>query len=94
MINDLHKYQLAEDENLCVAFIRSKQDEVAIGSSSAIVFEEELLQALSELSQEFPERFLSTVASGDAYTFIQRCYAFQIGSTTVRQWINTLPAQH
>ena len=89
-LTDFHKYQLAEDENLRMAFISSKQDETAVGGMDATVFEADLLQAMSELNQEYPERFRSLIANGDAHTFIQRRYTFEIGSTTVRQWVGDM----
>ena len=86
-LTDLHKYQLAADNNLRLGYISSKQDEVVTGSISATAFEEELLQAASELNQEYPQRFRSLIANGEAHTFIQRRYTLEIGGTTVRQWV-------
>ena len=92
-LTDLHKYQLAEDENLRLAYMSSKQDEVITGEFAIIsptVFEEELLQAVSELTEAYPERFRSLITNGDSHTFLQRQYTLEIGGTTVRQWVGDM----
>ena len=89
-LTDLHKYQLAEDDNLRLAYMSSKQDEVITGEFAVVsptVFEEELLQAVSELIEAYPDRFRSLIADGDSHTFIQRQFTLEIGGTTVRQWV-------
>ena len=89
-LTDFYKYQLAEDDNLRMAFISSKRDEVVVGGGDGAIFEEELLQSMSELDQDYPERFRSLIADGDEHTFIQRRYTFEIAGTTVRQWIGDM----
>ena len=62
------------------------------GPLTPAVFEQELLQAVSELNQEYPDRFRSLIANGEAHTFIQRRYTFAIGATTLRQWVGQMVA--
>ena len=92
-LTDLHRYQLDQDDNLRLAYMSSKQDEVATGAPGGIsptAFEMELLQATSELEAAYPERFRSLIAEGNAHTFIQRRYTLEIGGTTVRQWVGDM----
>jgi hypothetical protein len=89
-LTDYHKYQLAEDPNVRVGFLSTKQDAVVTverGTLSGPEFERQLLQAIDELSEAFPERFQSLIADGDGHTFILRDFERSVGGTTVKQWI-------
>lgn len=84
-----HKYQLAQDKNIIMAYLSSKQDEtfalLTQGGGSA--FETQLLEASSELNNAYPERFNSLIANGNVHTFIIRNYDYPVGETTVKKWI-------
>ncbi|MEM7707266.1 MAG: pectin acetylesterase-family hydrolase [Pseudomonadota bacterium] len=88
-----HRYQLAEDRNVRMGFISSKQDEVVAVDSlmiSGAAFEAELLEAMAELRAAFPDRFRSLIADGNEHTFILRQFDYAIGGTTVRQWVTDM----
>ena len=91
-LTDYHKYQLAEDENIQMAYISSKQDSTfaAIIQGGGTVFEAELLEAAAELNAAYPERFQSLIGNGDFHTTILRDFARPIGGTTVRQWVSDM----
>ncbi|MEE4296157.1 MAG: pectin acetylesterase-family hydrolase, partial [Wenzhouxiangella sp.] len=84
-----HRYQLAEDENVRMGFISSTADEVVLGSSTIdqATFENELREAVAELETAYPDRFRSLINEGEEHTFILRRFDFEIGNTTVREWI-------
>ena len=89
-LTDYHKYQLAEDSNLRVGFLSTKQDAVVTierGTMSGPEFERQLLEAIGELSEAYPERFQSLIADGDGHTFIIRDFERSVGGTTIKQWI-------
>ena len=89
-LTDYHKYQLAEDPDLRVGFLSTKQDAVVTverGTLSGPEFERQLLEAIDELSEAFPERFRSLIADGDGHTFILRDFERSVGGTTVKRWI-------
>lgn len=86
-LTDYHKYQLAEDSNLRVGFLSTKQDAVVRGTLSGPEFERQLLEAIGELSEAYPERFQSLIADGDGHTFIIRNFERSVGGTTVKKWI-------
>jgi len=89
-LTDYHKYQLAEDPNLRFGFLSTKQDAVVTierGTMSGPEFERQLLEAIGELSEDYPERFRSLIADGDGHTFIIRDFERSVGGTTVKQWI-------
>ncbi|MEO0574341.1 MAG: pectin acetylesterase-family hydrolase [Pseudomonadota bacterium] len=92
-LTDYHKYQLAEDPDLRVGFLSTKQDAVVTverGTLSGAEFEEQLLVAIGELSDAFPERFQSMIADGDGHTFILRDFERAVGGVTVKQWITDM----
>lgn len=91
-LTDYHKYQLAEDSNLRVGFLSTKQDAVVTvdGTLSGPEFERQLLEAIGELSDAYPERFGSLIADGDGHTFIIRDFYRSVGGTTVKQWITDM----
>ncbi len=91
-LTDYHAYQLAQDANIRLAFISSTQDSVAAGAfaGDGAVFEEELLNAISELSTAYPERFQSMIADDDTHTFIIRQFTRDVGGRTVQQWITDM----
>ena len=88
-LTDYHKYQLAQDANVRLAYISSKQDSTfaAIIQGGGAVFEAELLQAAAELNAAYPERFQSLIGNGEFHTSVLRDFTRPIGTTTVRQWI-------
>lgn len=88
-LTDYHKWQLAEDMNLRMGFLSYKQDAVLderlmIGGPA---FEAQVLEAVAELEEKYPDRFRSLIANGDGHTFILRDFDYGVGGTTVRQWI-------
>lgn len=88
-LTDYHKYQLGEDDDVRMAFISSKQDEVLTEGLmiDGATFEAGLLPAMAELREAFPGRFRSLIADGDEHTFIIRQFDYPIAGITVRQWL-------
>jgi hypothetical protein len=88
-LTDYHKYQLAEDDNVRMAYISSKQDStISISlSGGGAALETQLIEAAAELNTAYPERFQSLIGNGDFHTSILREFDREIGGTTVRQWI-------
>jgi hypothetical protein len=88
-LTDYHSYQLAEDENVRMAFLSYTQDDVVLATlpTSAGEWEAELLEAMAELREEYPTRFRSLIAGGDGHTFIIRDLDRPVGGVTVAQWI-------
>ena len=84
-----HKYQLAEDENIRIGFISSTRDETIVGQSGidGDTFEEELLNAVAELEEAYPDRFRSLISYTDEHTYIVKQFDFAVADTTVRQWV-------
>jgi hypothetical protein len=91
-LTELHKYQLSQDPNIRMAYISSKQDATfaAIIQGGGETYEAELIESANELKEEFPDRFNYLIADGDGHTFIIREYTFQIGETTVRDWLTDM----
>ncbi|MEM9305233.1 MAG: pectin acetylesterase-family hydrolase, partial [Pseudomonadota bacterium] len=92
-LTDYHSYQLAEDTNIRMGFISSKQDSRIADEGLMIggpAFEAALLPALAELREAFPDRFRSLVADGDEHTFVIRQIDYPVGDTTVREWLADL----
>ena len=92
-LTDYQKWQLAEDENLRMGFLSTKQDAVVADDSLMIggpAFEEALLEAMAELQEEYPDRFRSLIADGDGHTFILKDFERSVGGTTVREWITDM----
>ena len=92
-LTDYHKYQLAEDSNLRVGFVSYKQDAVVTageGNLAGPEFERQLLEAVAELRQTYPERFQSMIANGDGHTFIIKDFDKSVGGKTVRQWVGDM----
>jgi len=88
-----HKYQLAEDANLRMGFMSTKQDSVIADTFLGIggdAFEAALLPAMAELEEAYPERFKSLIADGNSHTFIQAQFTREVGGTVVSQWIDTM----
>ena len=92
-LTDYFKYQLAEDDNIRMGFISSTQDELIAEERLMIggdAFEAELVTSIAELSEAFPDRFQSLITDGNEHTFILRRYDFQIGNTSVKQWVGDM----
>lgn len=91
-LTDYHKYQLAQDDNVQLAYISSKQDSTfaAIIQGGGPVFEAELLEAAAELNAAYPERFQSLIGNGEFHTTILRDFHRPIGGTTVSQWVSEM----
>lgn len=91
-LTDYHKYQLDQDPNVRLAYISSKQDATfaAITTGGGEAFEVQLIEAAAELNAAFPKRFNSLIADGDEHTFILSNFNYQIGGTTVKNWINNM----
>ncbi|MEM7675860.1 MAG: pectin acetylesterase-family hydrolase [Myxococcota bacterium] len=91
-LTDYHQYQLAEDSNLRMGFMSTKQDAVInerlmIGGAA---FEAALLESVAELSLAHPARFRSFIADGDGHTFILRDFERVVATISVRQWIGAM----
>jgi hypothetical protein len=88
-LTDYHKYQLAQDTYIRMAYISSRQDATfaALIPGGGATFEAQLIEAADELNTAFPDRFNSLVVNGDDHTFLIRDFTRPIGGTTVRQWI-------
>ncbi len=91
-LTDYHKYQLAQDDNVRLAYISSKQDSTfaAIIQGGGGVFEAELLVAAAELNAAYPERFQSLIGDGEFHTTILRDFHRPIGGTTVSRWVSDM----
>jgi len=91
-LTDYHAYQLAQDPNIRLAYISSKQDETyaAITAGGGPAFEAQLLEAAAELKAAFPERFNSLIADGNEHTFILSDFGYEIAGTTVRNWVSDM----
>lgn len=88
-LTDFHAYQLAEDPNIRMGFMSTKQDAVIVDRLplDGPGFESALLEAMSELRDAYPTRFRSFIAQGDGHTFILRDFDRVVGGTSVRAWI-------
>lgn len=92
-LTDYQKYQLAQDADLRVGFISTKQDSVitrGFGILDPVTFETELLEAMEELRDEYPERFRSLIADGEGHTFLLRNFDGGTRDVTVREWMTDL----
>ena len=91
-LTNYHRYQLAQDSNIRMAYISSKQDATfaTIIEGGGAAFEAQLIEAALELNTAYPERFQSLIANGDEHTFIISDFDYAIGGTTVRQWIDNM----
>ncbi len=91
-LTDYHKYQLAEDDNVRMGFISSTMDEVIAGRSGidVAVFEAELIEAVAELEEAYPDRFRSLISDTVEHTYIIKQFDFGIAGTTVRQWVTDM----
>ena len=88
-LTDHHKYQLNQDSNIRMAYISSKQDATFAAniSGGGQAFEDQLLEAATELNTDFPERFHSLIINGGEHTFILKNFDYEIRGISVRQWI-------
>ena len=86
-LTDYHAYQLAEDDNIRMAYTSSKQDSVITAALDPMTHELELIEATTELNMAFPTRFQGLIGNGEYHTTIIRDFHRSIGSTTVSQWI-------
>ncbi|MDP4822001.1 MAG: hypothetical protein NWR67_13400 [Saprospiraceae bacterium] len=91
-LTDYHKYQLAQDPNIRMAYISSKQDATfaALIQGGAAAFEAQLIEASGELNAAFPDRFNCLIANGNGHTFLIRDFTFQLSTTSVRFWVNEM----
>ena len=92
-LTNYHKYQLAEDDNLRMGFLSTKQDtviaDVFVGIGGA-AFEAELIPEMEELEEAYPERFRSFIADGNSHTFIQAQFDLEVQGTSVKEWIGLM----
>ncbi|GAB5527799.1 MAG: hypothetical protein Roseis2KO_56710 [Roseivirga sp.] len=87
-LTEYHRYQLAQDPNVRMAYISSKQDStIAVLAGGAMTFELELIEATTELNTAYPGRFQGLIGNGDFHTSLIRDLQRAIGVTTVNQWI-------
>ncbi|MEZ5503460.1 MAG: pectin acetylesterase-family hydrolase [Halioglobus sp.] len=91
-LTEYHKYQLAEDENIRIGFISSTRDKTIVGQSGidGDIFEAELLHAVAELEDAYPDRFRSLISYTDEHTYIIKQFDFPVADTTVRQWVTNM----
>lgn len=91
-LTEYHKYQLAEDENIRIGFISSTRDKTIVGQSgiNSDLFEAELLDAVAELEEAYPDRFRSLISYTDEHTYIVKQFDFPVADTTVRQWVTKM----
>jgi hypothetical protein len=91
-LTDYHKYQLAQDPNIRMAYISSKQDATfaTLIQGGAAAFEAQLIEASGELNAAFPDRFNCLIANGNGHTFLIRDFTFQLSTTSVRFWVNEM----
>ncbi len=91
-VTDYHKYQLEQDPNLRMAYISSKQDDTfaQITQGGGPAFEAQLLEAVNEISAEYPGRFGALIANGDGHTFVIRDFTLQVSNTNIRSWVNAM----
>lgn len=91
-LTDYHKYQLAQDPNIRMAYISSKQDATfaALIAGGGEAFEAQLIEATNELNTAYPDRFNSLIADGDEHTFLIRDFTFQVSNTDVRSWVDDM----
>ncbi|MEM7762519.1 MAG: pectin acetylesterase-family hydrolase [Pseudomonadota bacterium] len=95
-LTDYHRYQLAEDANMRMGFISTKRDAVVTVDSGSLdqdTFERELLAAIAELNEAYPNRFQSLIADGEGHTFLIRNFDQAIAGITVRQWMADMLSQ-
>ena len=88
-LTDYHKYQLAEDPNLRMGFMSTKQDGVIVERLplDGPGFEAALLEEMAELREAYPSRFRTFIADGDGHTFILRDFERVVGGISVREWL-------
>lgn len=91
-LTDYHGYQLAQDENMQMAYISSKQDTtIAAGlSGGGASLEIQLIEAATELNTAYPNRFQSLIGNGEFHTTVIRDFHRSIGGTKVSQWVNDM----
>lgn len=91
-LTDYHEYQLAQDKNMLMAYISSKQDTtIAAGlSGGGDSLEMQLIEAATELNFAHPDRFQSLIGNGGFHTTVLRDFHRSIGGTTVSQWVNDM----
>ena len=91
-LTDYHQYQLAQDGNVQLAYVSSKQDSTfaALIQGGGPAFEAQLLEAAAELNAAYPERFQSLIGDGEFHTTILRDFNRPIGGTTVSRWVSEM----
>lgn len=89
-LTGLHAYQLAQDENIKLAYISSKQDSVTSVPLGGPEYEIQLLAAVAELNDSYPDRFQGLIDNGDAHTYIIRNFNLEIGGITVSDWLSLM----
>ncbi|MHA7817978.1 MAG: pectin acetylesterase-family hydrolase [Pseudohaliea sp.] len=92
-LTNYHKYQLAEDGNLRMGFLSTRQDTVIADVFVGIggeAFEAELVPEMAELEAAYPERFRSFIADGNSHTFIQAQFDLEVQGTSVKEWIGLM----
>ena len=85
-----HQYQLAQDSNLRMGFMSTKQDSVIADTFLGIggeAFEAALIPAMEDIELAYPDRFRSLIADGNSHTFIQAQFNREVGGVVVSQWI-------
>ncbi|MEL6718353.1 MAG: hypothetical protein AAFO82_16220 [Bacteroidota bacterium] len=62
----------------------------AITAGGEAALEAQLIEATKELNKAFPNRFQNLIADGEEHTFVLKSFDYEIGGTTVRQWISDM----
>jgi hypothetical protein len=88
-----HRYQLKQDQQVKMAFISSKQDSIASSRIGGLSFETQVLESVNELQREFPDRFQSLIANGEAHAYLIGRYDNQIGGVNIKDWIESMLAE-
>lgn len=91
-LTEYHRYQIAEDENILMGYVSSKQDSVTAANypGGPEVFEAELIESAAELKMAFPDRFNSFIMDGAAHTSLIRNLDATADGILLRQWITEM----
>lgn len=89
-LTDYHKYQLAQDLNIRMAYVGSKQDETFAQMLGAANYETQVLEAAAEMNAAYADRFNCIIANGDQHTFLISQYGYSVAGTTIKAWVSQM----
>jgi hypothetical protein len=92
-ITDVHKWQLAEDDDLRLSMMSYTQDTVigpAFTQVSGEVFEREMRAELADLEKAYPERVRSFITEGANHTFLLSDTSITAGGVSVLDWVTAM----